>query len=295
MAQFPATKEIVSHMFKRIREEILKYFHQESLAERNNRMLPGAVYCAITVAFYVIVSAVINVIFFPDLHLAVNWIGLLVNCIEYGIAMALAGAIVGWFTEDHEGIVWGGVVLAILLLVGNLVASMINGRGATLMGQSIIITFLPVVGAGILLAWVIRMAIKRHFNAKQQANTGTRRKLFVQLVSLVSLVGLILGVFSLYGSSSLSTIRSLNTTLQNYATDPLLASRFPYEQVPSLKDHFGMHYSLYAHTSTLMTGSLDVTIRFEDGYSVTCLVPLVSGNEPLLLDVCNEGMNIRFP
>ena len=107
-------------MFKRIADAIIKSYRQETLAERSERIGPGAMYSAIAAIVYVLVSSVINVLFFPGLHLAVDWISLLTNLIEFVIALSLAGAIVGWFTEEYMGIVGGGVVLTILLLVGNL-------------------------------------------------------------------------------------------------------------------------------------------------------------------------------
>jgi len=58
------------------------------------------------------------------LHLSVDWISLLTHWVEFSIALALAGAIVGWFKEEYMGIFGGGVVLTILVLVGNLVASL---------------------------------------------------------------------------------------------------------------------------------------------------------------------------
>ena len=281
-------------MFKQIAEETIKYFRQETLAERSKRMAPGAMYCAIAVIVFGMVSPVINLLFFLDLHLAVDWIGLLTHWIEFGMALAMAGAIVGWFTEEYEGIVWGGVVLAVLILVENLVASLIGGGGAAMVGQSAMMA-LPLVGAGVLVAGVIRIAINRHLRVKQQENPGIRRRLFVQLTGIVCLIGLILGVFSLFGGSSEYTIRDLNENLQNYATDPLLEWRFPYEKVPALKAHFGMNYTLLARTSTSLTGFMDITIRFEDGYTVTCVVPPPTSNEPMLLDICNEGSQIAIP
>jgi len=282
-------------MFTRIQVDIQKFFHQETLAERGKRMLPGALYCVSAASIYSVVSPVINVIFYPDLHLAMDWGGLLIHWVELGIVAALAGAIVGWFTETYEGVVFGGVILSILLLVGNLVASLVSGRDASLMGQSIIITILPLVGALILLAWAIRMAINRHVHIRQREKPEIQRKRLVQLTALVCLVGLVPGVFALFGTASLSSIRSMNKTLQNYAIDPMLEFRFPYEKVPALKDHFGMDYSLYVHTSMIRTVSLEITIHYGDGYSVTCLVPQLDREGQMILDVCNEGTTINFP
>jgi len=280
-------------MFKRIAEAILKSYRQETLAERSRRMAPGAMYAAIAATVFVLVSSIINIFFFPDLHLAVDWVSLLTQWIEFGFALALAGAIVGWFTEEYMGIVGGGIVLTILILVGNLVASLMGGGSAALTAQSFL-TALPLVGVGVLLAWAVRVAINRHLYIKQQEAPEVRRKLFVQLMVIVFLVGLIPGILSRFGLSSEYAIRTLNESLQNVATDPSLEVRFPLAKVPALKDHFGMGYTLYARTSASAAGALDITIRFEDGYTVTCLVPTASGYSTFL-QVCNEGTKIVFP
>jgi hypothetical protein len=282
-------------MFKRIAESSYKFFSEESLSERSKRMIPGAIYAAIAASLYTVVSAVVNVIAYPDLHLAVNWGGLLIQLLGFALVLALAGVIVGWFSETYEGIVFGGIVIAVLLLAGNYIASLVTGRGATLMGQSILVTILPLVIACMLLAAVIRVAINRHSYIKRQEKPGVRRKLSVQLVGTVALVGFVLGVFALYGTGFTTTLRALNKTMQNYATDPFIESRFPYDKVPGLKDHFGMDYSLYARTSNLIADAIEVTIHFKDGYSVTCLAPQTAGSEALLLDICNEGTSLRSP
>ena len=280
-------------MFKRIADSIVKTYRQETLAERRKRMVPGALYGVIAATVYVLVSSIVNVIFFPDLHLAVDWINFLIYWIEFSIVLVLAGAIVGWFTEEYMGIVGGGVVLTILILVGNLVASLM-GRGSASLTLQSFITAIPLIGACILLAGAIRATINRHLHIKQMETSQIRRKLFVQLTTIVILIGLIPGVFSRFGLSTEYSIRTLNKSLQNFAADPYLEWRFPFAKVPALKDHLGMNYSLYVSTSTSVTGSLNVTIRFEDGYTVTCLVPIDSGGE-MLLEVCNEGTKIVSP
>jgi len=280
-------------MFKRIAGIFRKSYYQETLAERSRRMLPGAIYGSFASTIFVIVSTFINIIFFPDLHLGVDWRSGLTQWIEFGIALAFAGAIVGWFTEDYMGIVGGGVILTILLFIGNLVASLIGGGSTTLTVQSFFTT-LPLIGVCVLLAWAIRVAINRHLHIKQQELVIVRRKLFSQLIAIVFLVGFIPGVFSRFGLSSEYAIRTLNETLQNATKDPSIDVRFPIAKVPALKDHFGMIYTLFVHPSTSETGAMDITIRFEDGYTVTCLVPTESGYATFL-QVCNEGTRIISP
>lgn len=281
-------------MFKQISDSITKFFHEETLSERSKRMLPGAIYCALAMTCYVLVSSVINVIVFRDLHLAVDWTDLISRWVEYGLALTVAGALVGWFSDTTEGVVWGGILIAATLLIGSLILSLLSGRGNIILGQSII-TIIPVLGSGLLVAFVIRMAIKRHTDVKKTTDVKIHRAQLTQLISLVIIVGLLLGVFSLFGNSSQYAIRSLNSTLQNYATDNLIASRFPYDRVPALKQHFGMDYALYARVSNVMSGALDITIRFADGYTVTCVVPQMDRNEQILLDACSEGRSYRAP
>jgi hypothetical protein len=279
-------------MFKRIAESIKSTFRQETLAERGKRIKPGAIYGILAATVFVLVSAMINTVFFPDLHLGIDWGDLLTRWIEFDIAVAVAGAIVGWFTEDYMGVVWGGVVLTVLLLVGNLIASLVSSS-ATLTALSIV-TALPLVGAGILLAGGIRMAVNRHLHIQQQESTVIRKKQSWQLIGIIILVGLIPGIFSRFGSSSVYAIRSINESLQKVAADPYYEYRFPLDEVPALKDHFGMSYKLYARTSTSEAGSMDISIRFQDGYTVTCLVPTDSGSATFLHD-CNEGTKLIAP
>jgi hypothetical protein len=49
------------------------------------------------------------------------------------------------------------------------------------------------------------------------------------------------------------------------------------------------------HPSIFVAGSMDITIRFTDGYAFTCLVPQTSSSEILLLNICNEGTRLQAP
>jgi hypothetical protein len=63
-----------------------------------------------------------------------------------------------------------------------------------------------------------------------------------------------------------------------------------------MKAHLGMDYTLYVRTSMLIADTMEVSIRFSDGYTVTCLVPkLGSSNEELLLNQCTEGNSYKGP
>jgi hypothetical protein len=278
-------------MFTRIKQEINKIFRQETLAERSPRIIAGAVYSGLVGVIYILVPQLFNVLLNRNLNLSIDWVSLLTRSLEFGLGLALAGAVVGWFTETYEGIMWGGVMITLFLLL----VSLIGGGGTTLLGQSIIVV-LPLIGACILVAGVIRVGINRHMQVRQEADPKLRRKGFLKLAGIVFLVGFIPGIFTIFGATSLNTVKSLNNTLQNYSTDSLIDKRFPYEQLPSMKAHLGMDYSLYVRTSMLVADTMEISIHFKDGYTVTCLVPkLDSSSEQLMLDACVEGSSYKSP
>jgi hypothetical protein len=82
--------------------------------------------------------------------------------------------------------------------------------------------------------------------------------------------------------------------LQAVAGDPTLQAQFPLAEFPVLQKHFGMHFVLYPRNSALEGSALDVTIRYADGYAITCLVPT---NDPYVqyFKQCFEGNDVKLP
>jgi hypothetical protein len=274
-------------MFKKIRDRIHNSLQEETTAERSERMLPGALYGTFAATIYILTLYLVNVVTIPGQHLAIDWVHLLTYWVSFALGLAICGVIVGWFTEDYAGVVSGGVIMTILLLVGNLVISLINGENTSLLFQSVV-TAVPLVGGAILLALGLRFVIKRHLQNTQTREPRQRRKLIANLIGIVFLVSFVPGFLSRYDSTQIKVFKALNTALQKGATDTLLASRFSATQLPGLKDHFGKDYMVYPRVSVLSAGSLDITVRFKDGYAFSCVVPTDAGEETFFT-TCNEG------
>ncbi len=277
----------LNKMFKRISNSIKTSFQGETLAERSGRILPGALYGAIAATAYSITLTTINVISYPGLNLAIDWSRVLTYWIGFGLALALAGAIAGWFTESYMGIIGGGVVITALVLIGNLIVSIVSSSGAGMAAQSIITT-LPLIGAGILLAAALRFTINRHTTIQQEKKPSVRGKQMAGLIAIVIVVGWIPGFLSRFDKSTVNVIKAMNDGLTSAATDPTQQLRFSLPKIPGLKNHFGMNYRLYPRPSTLSTGSLELTVRFQDGYSFTCITPTEGSTQVYFTD-CNEG------
>ena len=118
-----------------------------------------------------------------------------------------------------------------------------------------------------------------------------RPKRLTQHVLTVVLIGLVPGILGRMDLPSERTISQLHELLQAAPNDPSVWPRLPLRQVPSLQDHFGVDYQLYPRQSAMSVGTLDVTVRFADGYALTCSIPISSGTS--FITQCNEGNEVQ--
>lgn len=263
-------------------ENLRRIFRQESLADRKERMLRAALYGALIATAYTVTLSLINVYTFPNLPLAVDWERTIGMWIGYSLAFAFFGAVAGWFTEDYEGIVGGGLIFTILLAIGFMLFSNIE-NALTL--QSIIMA-LPLFGVGMLGAWGLRWASKRHLEIIHKETPALRRKNLTRHILIIVLVGLVPGALGRMGFPAERAVGQLHELLQAAPDDPSVWTRLPLKQAPGLQDHFGMEYVIYARQSLLSAGALDIRVRFADGYTLTCLLP--EETNILFITQCSE-------
>lgn len=269
-------------------ENLKRFYRQESFSKRSERMIPAAAYGTLVATVYTFTLSFINVYTFPNLPLGMDWVRTLSMWVGLGIAFALCGAIAGWFTEEYEGIVGGGVIITILLTILSLITS--GSEKSSLTAQSIITT-LPLIGVDMLAAWGLRWVARRHQQIINKEKPELRQKRLTQHVLTVILIGLIPGVLGRMDLPAERTIGQLHELLQAALNDPSILPRLPLKQVPELQNHFGVSYLLYPRQSTQSVGTLDVTVRFKDGFTMTCTLPVSS--ETSFITQCNEGSTAK--
>jgi hypothetical protein len=281
-------------MIKWITNIIHRITEEETLKERFIRMRPGALYGFIAASAYILTLSTINVISYSGQHLGIDWIRLLSYWFSFGLGLALAGVIVGWFTESYMGIIVGGFILTGLLLIGNLIVTFINGSGLGIAVQSVVTT-IPLIGACVLLALGLRMTINRHVHILQDEPAQKRARSVAGLVALIFFIGFFPGFLGRFDRTTIDVVHSINKGISGALVDPAMAqARFPVVKFPALKDHFDMDYRLYPRPSSLAAGALEITIRFQDGYALTCLVSSEAVAQVYLTD-CNEGTSYIYP
>ncbi len=274
-------------MFKNILENLRRIYQQETPAERKQRVLPAVICGALIATAYVLTFFLINVYTFPNLPLGMDWMRMLRMWLGFGLALAFFGAVAAWFTEEHTGIVAGGLIFTALLAIAFLFSS--RARNSTLTVQAIIMA-LVLTGVCMLGAWGLRRAAHSYL-AITHATEPNRRKRMAQYLLTIILIGLVPGTLMRMDLPSEQTLGKLHELLQAAPNDPSVWPRLPLKQVPSLKDHFGVSYVFYARQSSLSAGALDVTVRFADGYSMSCFLPV--GADTNFITQCNEGETVK--
>jgi hypothetical protein len=280
-------------MFKRIKNSILNFFREETFKERSQRMLPGALLGLLAGTAYVLVLSTINVLTLPALHLSLDWIRLLTNLVKYDLILALVGALAGWFTDDLPGAVGGGIVTILIYLAYNLIVFRIQGANPSQVVQ-LFVTALPLLVAAALLCWAFRFAIGRYLRITHPQPNQKPQGRMAGLIVLVIIVGMLPGLLSRFDQNSQNVILTMQQRLQAVASDPSLENQFPLAQFPDLKAHFGKPFMLYPRASASVPNSLDVTIRYADGYALTCRV---STTDPYVqyFAQCSPGNNVKLP
>lgn len=271
-------------MINKIIEILEKYFQEETLASRSQRMIPAAVYGFLIATTYVVTLSFVNVYTFPNLPLGMDWGRMFEMWIGFGLALALFGTIAAWFTEEAAGIVGGGVVATLLL--GVVFLSTPGDRTGTSTFQSIIMA-LTLAGVNLLAAWGLRWTANRHLKLTHEEAPALRRKQLTRHILILILIGMIPGVLGRMDLSAEQTLGQLHELLQTAPTDPSVRPQLPLRQVPNLEQHFGVEYVIYPRLSAISAGALDVVIRFEDGFSMACFLPISSGTS--FITQCSEG------
>ncbi len=269
-------------------ENLKRIYTEETPAERSQRMIPAAAYGALIATAYIWALSLVNVYTFANLPLGIDWLRVIGTWLELTVAFALFGAISAWFTEEYAGVVGGALIFTVLIAIWFLLST--STHNSTITMQSII-SVLPLIGVNMLAALGLRWAARRHLAIQHETDAGARRKHLIQHIAIILFVGLFPGLIGRMDSPQEQTIRQLHELLQAAPKDQSVWSRLPLEQVPGLKDHFGVKYRIYERQSATSVGSLDVTVRFADGFVMTCLLPV--STDIKFITQCNEGDKVQ--
>lgn len=183
----------------------------ESWPERGRRMRLAAWYGVLAATAFVWANALVNVFSFPRLPLALDWSYTLVIWAWLSLALGLAGLIAGWFTEEYQGVVGGGIILTVLLAL----VFLLQMQDAPTM-QSVLMA-LPLLGVGMAAAGALRWTARRHIHVTLQQSGWLRRKQLAQHLLLIVCIGLFAGILGRLDWPAEQALTNLDTYLSRCA------------------------------------------------------------------------------
>ena len=235
--------------------------------QKIQRPMVGALYGLLAGTAFVLMSAFINLILYPDLPLGVDWSLVAVRWILIGLSLALVGGLTCFFSETWAGLLAGSVAASLLALTSALFFS------PTTTGIKVIVlvfTLIPAAAMSLPIAWIFRRLTERHTLALHLERPASR---IAVLVLITVALGAGFGYFTKMSRSEVAAVRYLHEELQAAKLNEI-------SQLSSLQEHAGMEYKLFQNESDLSTEGYDVRAEYKDGYIVQCVVVVYPGSSP---------------
>jgi hypothetical protein len=152
-----------------------------------------------------------------------------------------------------------------------------GAKGGALTLQSILMA-IPLIGVSMLAAGALRWTARKHLEIIHKDAMATRPARLTKHLLLIVVVGAVAGILGRMDLAAEQTLTKFHGYLQTAPGDQSVWVQLPVKQVPELPEHFGVDYRFYVRRSQFALGSLDLRVRFEDGFEMECLLNVGSSN-----------------
>lgn len=231
------------------------------------RAIVGALYGLLTGTAFVLMSALIDALLYPDLPIGVDWNLTSRRWMLIGLGLALIGAVTCLFNETWAGLLAGAVAAGLLALTSALFLSPTN---AALKVMIVVFTLAPIAVMSLPIAWTLRRLAERHAVALYSERSIARIALLMLIAVALGAAG---GYFMKMPPDAATAVDYLHDALQSAnasATEEI-------STLPGFQEHTGMRYKLFQKPSTASTEGYDVRAEFDDGYTLQCTVVVYPG------------------
>lgn len=259
---------------------------QETPVERRKRMLPGAIYGLVIATSYGLVGGFVNQFSFSDLPVGVNWEYLLISALFFAVWLGIGGAFVNWFTQTEESLVISLFVMSSIALAASWLT--FEGPLPTQLGK-IVLLALPVLAISLLMTLMLRWLGVKHAEALEKEPESRRRQIRALLV-IALLIGSGTGsALTRWPTATQRAVRYIHENIQTLIANPSDSETlFLVRDVPEIVGHLDSPYTVRGKPSGQSVVAVEVTIDFEDGYRMACVLLVFPDKVPFPRD-CVEG------
>ena len=256
--------------------------NQDSLSAKNNsetkqRVLFAALSGFVAGTIAALVSSFINTWLFPDLPLHLEGAAIFLAWVLWAV---LGGVLAGVAAFSPEG--WKSILLSALsMAVTILVLNVLQSSESTLLNVVVLIGLsLPFTAMMTPLAFLFFWLAHRFVQATSMKG-WVRSKIFLVNFIIILALGIIPGVYAKMNTRAERGVRIIHEILldaaQASSPDAVHKSLLKAE---GFADHKDQPYTLSQVSSVNSTEGVDVTVHYDDGYTILCTVVLYPGSNP---------------
>lgn len=235
-------------------------------------ILVGALYGFLIGNAFVVSAAVVDRLLYPDLPLGIDWSLFAVRWGWIAVGLTLSGAGTALLSEKMPGLFVGALVAGFVALVSALSTSSLT---IGLKVMALIFIVVPLSAFCLPVSLLLRWLLDKHEQALEQRQRILR---IASLILLAVVLGTGGGYFLKMSERPLEALRFMHRMLQTAPQD----AENPIHDLPGFQDHVNERYQLFQRTSTSSTEGFDVRAKYDDGYSVSCVVVDYGGSKPYL-------------
>ena len=256
--------------------------NQDSLSVKNNsetiqRVLFAAVSGFIAGTIAALLSSFINTWLFPDLPLYLEGADIFFAWVLWAVLGGVLAGVAAFSPEGWKSILLSALSMAVTILILNFTQN----------SESILLNLIVLFGASapftvimIPLAFLF-FWLARRFVQAISLKSRARLKIFLVNFIIILVLGAIPGVYAKMNTKAERGVRIIHEILldaaQSSSPDAVHKSLLKAED---FADHKDQPYTLSQVSSVNSTEGVDVTVHYDDGYTILCTVVLYPGSTP---------------
>lgn len=227
-----------------------------------------------------LLSSFINIWLFPDLPFYIEWSSVFFAWVSWAVLGSMLAGMAAFSYEGWKSILLSALSMAVAVLVLNVIQS----------SEGILVNFIAFFG--LLLPFVAMMTplaflffwLANRFVQALHLKNWARLKVFLVNFVVILVLGAIPGVYAKMSARAEQGVRIIHGILQDaaQASSPVGLHK-SLLKTEGFSEYTDQPYTLSQVPSLYSTVGVDVTVHYEDGYTILCAVVLYPGSNPSIL------------
>lgn len=246
--------------------------------EKNRRIFFAALSGFIAGTIAAFISGYINIWLFPDLPIHLEWTSVFIAWLLLAVLGGVLAGVAAISLEGWKGILLSAVGIALtILLLGSFQSS-----ENTMVRVVVLVGLLFPFAAMVAPLAVIFFWLARRFVQADSSKGWVRFKIIFLNCIVIVVLGILPGLYVKMNSRAEQGVRLIQGILQSARTSAPAAFHKALLNTEGFAAHKDQPYTLSQTASKYSTVGVDVTVHYDDGYTMMCTVVLYPGRDPAM-------------